>query len=116
MDRRLLRRVLGYARPYRRLLWVVLATIVLTTLVGLVPPLLMRDLIDRAIPGRNLGRVTLLGLGMVAVPLVNGVIGVAQRWATARAGEGIIFDLRTSLFAHLQRMSLAFFTGPGPAS
>jgi len=48
------------------------------------------------------------------VPLVNGVIGVAQRWASARAGEGIIFDLRTSLFAHLQRMSLAFFTGARP--
>ncbi|MFH1331002.1 MAG: ABC transporter ATP-binding protein [Actinomycetota bacterium] len=114
MDRRLLRRVLGYARPYHRLLWVVLATIVLITLAGLAPPLLMRDLIDRAIPGKNLSRVTLLGLGMVAVPLVSGVIGVAQRWATARAGEGIIFDLRTSLFAHLQRMSLAFFTGARP--
>ncbi|MBS1196039.1 MAG: transporter related protein, partial [Actinobacteria bacterium] len=111
---RLLRRVLSYARPYRWLLWLVVATIVLSALVGLVPPLLMRDLIDRAIPDGNLGRVTLLGLGMVAVPLVNGVIGVAQRWASARAGEGVIFDLRTALFAHLQRMSLAFFTGARP--
>jgi ATP-binding cassette subfamily B protein len=41
---------------------------------------------------------------------VNGIIGVAQRWASARAGEGIIFDLRTALYGHLQRMSLAFFT------
>jgi len=114
LDRRLLRRVLAYARPYRRMLWLVLATLVLSAMVGLVPPLLMRDLIDRAIPAGRLGRVTLLGLGMVAVPLLNGVIGVAQRWATARAGEGIIFDLRTSLFAHLQRMSLAFFTGARP--
>jgi ATP-binding cassette subfamily B protein len=114
VDRHLLRRVLGYARPYRWMLWLVLVTIVLTALVGLVPPLLMRDLIDRAIPGGNLSRVTLLGLGMVAVPLVNGFIGVGQRWASSRAGEGIIFDLRTSLFAHLQRMSLAFFTGARP--
>ena len=114
MDRRLLRRVLSYAGPYRWLLAAVLATIVITSLVGLVPPLLMRDLIDRAIPAGNLGRVTLLGLGMVAVPLVNGMVGVAQRWASARAGEGIIFDLRTALFAHLQRMSLAFFTGARP--
>jgi len=114
MDRRLARRVLAYARPYRRLLWLVLATIVGSTLVGLVPPLLMRDLIDRAIPGGALGRVTLLGLGMVAVPLVNGLIGVVQRWASARVGEGIIFDLRTALFSHLQRMSLAFFTGARP--
>lgn len=106
--------MLGYARPYRWLLWLVLATIVLSTMAGLVPPLLMRDLIDRAIPGGNLGRVTLLGLGMVAIPLANGIIGVAQRWASARAGEGIIFDLRTALFAHLQRMSLGFFTGARP--
>ena len=114
LDRRLLRRVLGYARPYRGLLGLVLVTIVVSSVIGLAPPLLMRDLIDRAIPDGNLGRVTLLGLGMVAVPLVNGVIGVAQRWASARAGEGIIFDLRTSLFGHLQRMSLAFFTGARP--
>lgn len=114
LDRRLLRRVVGYARPYGGLLTLVLVTIVASAVIGLAPPLLMRDLIDRAIPDGNLGRVTLLGLGMVAVPLVNGVIGVAQRWASARAGEGIIFDLRTSLFGHLQRMSLAFFTGARP--
>jgi len=106
--------VLGYARPYRGLLGLVLATIALISVVGLLPPLLMRDLIDRAIPDGNLARVTLLGLGMVAVPLVNGVIGVAQRWASARAGEGVIFDLRTALFGHLQRMSLGFFTGARP--
>ncbi|MBP1632531.1 MAG: transporter related protein, partial [Acidobacteria bacterium] len=114
LDRRLLRRVLGYARPNRGLLGLVVATVVLSSLVGLAPPLLMRDLIDRAIPDGDLGRVTLLGLGMVAVPLVNGVIGVLQRWASARAGEGIIFDLRTAVFGHLQRMSLAFFTGARP--
>jgi ATP-binding cassette subfamily B protein len=114
LDRRLLRRVLGYARPYRGLLALVLGTVALISVVGLVPPLLMRDLIDRAIPDGNLARVTLLGLGMVAVPLVNGIVGVAQRWASARAGEGVIFDLRTALFGHLQRMSLAFFTGARP--
>jgi len=114
VDRTLLLRVLRYARPYKALLAAVLATIVVITLVSLLPPLLMRDLIDRAIPDEDLGRVTLLGLAMVAVPLVNGVIGVVQRWASAKAGEGIIFDLRTSLFGHLQRMSLAFFTSTRP--
>jgi ATP-binding cassette subfamily B protein len=113
-DRALLRRVLEYARPYRRLLGVVLATIVVITLVSLLPPLIMRDLIDRAIPGENIGRVTVLGLLMVAVPLVNGFVGVVQRWASSKAGEGIIFDLRTSLYGHLQRMSLAFYTGTRP--
>jgi ATP-binding cassette subfamily B protein len=96
------------------MLLVVLATIVVITLISLLPPLLMRDLIDSAIPGEDLGRVTVLGILMVAVPLVNGVVGVVQRWASSRAGEGIIFDLRSSLYAHLQRMSLAFFTGTRP--
>jgi len=114
MDRALLSRVLGYARPYLKLLAVVMVTIVIITLISLVPPLLMRDLIDRAIPDRDLSRVTVLGLAMVAVPLLAGVVGVVQRWASASAGEGVIFDLRTSLYGHLQRMSLAFFTGTRP--
>ena len=106
--------MVAYAKPYRGVLAVVLVTIVVITLVSLVPPLLMRDLLDRAIPDEDLGRVTILGLGMVAVPIVNGVVGVLQRWASARAGEGIIFDLRRNLYGHLQRMSLAFFTNTRP--
>jgi ATP-binding cassette subfamily B protein len=113
-DRALFRRVMAYARPYRGLLAVVIGTIVLITLVSLLPPLLMRDLIDKAIPAEDLGRVTLLGLGMVAIPIVNGIVGVVQRWASARAGEGIIFDLRTGVYSHLQRMSLGFFTTTRP--
>jgi ATP-binding cassette subfamily B protein len=70
----------------------------------------MRALIDTAIPAGDLRMVTLLGLGMVAVPLVNGVVGVIQRRSTAKMGEGIIYDLRRQLFDHLQHMSLGFFT------
>jgi ATP-binding cassette subfamily B protein len=110
IDRVLLRRVLGYARGYRTQLILVLITIVVISLLSLLPPLLMRGLIDVAIENRDLRLATLLGLGMVAVPLVNGVVGVAQRWASASMGEGIIFDLRCQLFAHLQAMSLGFFT------
>ena len=114
LDRALLRRVFDYAKPYKGLLAVVLVTIVVITLVSLLPPLIMRDLIDRAIPDEDIGRVTVLGVLMVLVPLVNGVVGVVQRWASSKAGEGIIFDLRTALYGHLQRMSLAFFTGTRP--
>jgi ATP-binding cassette subfamily B protein len=109
-DRALIKRVLGYANPYRVELALVFVTIILITAVTLLPPLLIRDLLDRAIPDENLGRVTVLGILMVAVPLVNGVLGVLQRWASARAGEGIIFDLRRQLFSHLQGMSMRFFT------
>ena len=89
---------------------VVLVTIVIISLLSLLPPLLIGDLIDNAIPNEDLSRVTLLGAGMVLVPLLNGAFGVLQRWASASIGEGIIFDLRCQLFGHLQRMSLGFFT------
>src|SRR3990172_827330 len=114
IDRALLRRVARYAGPSRGLLILVMATIVVITLVSLVPPLLMRNLIDAAIPAGSLTRVTWLGVAMVAVPIMNGVVGVAQRWASAKAGEGIIFDLRTGVYSHLQRMSLGFFTATRP--
>ncbi|MDJ0924640.1 MAG: ABC transporter ATP-binding protein, partial [Acidimicrobiia bacterium] len=89
---------------------IVLVTILIISLLSLLPPLLIGDLIDNAIPDEDLGRVTLLGIGMVLVPLLNGGFGVLQRWASATIGEGIIYDLRRQLFAHLQRMSLGFFT------
>lgn len=110
IDRTLLARVVGYARPYRGHLVLILGTIVVITLLSLIPPLLMRTLIDDAIPEANLTLVTWLGLAMVAVPLVNGAVGVLQRRSTAAMGEGIIYDLRRQLFDHLQSMSLGFFT------
>ncbi len=106
----MLRRVLDYGLVYKKEMVIVLVTIVIISLLTLLPPLLIGDLIDNAIPNENLGRVTWLGVGMVLVPLLNGAFGVLQRWASATIGEGIIFDLRRALFGHLQRMSLGFFT------
>ncbi len=106
----MLRRVLGYGAPYKGKIALVLATIVVISGLTLVPPLIMRSLIDTAIPKEDLRMVTWLGVGMVAVPLINGAVGVLQRWASAAIGEGIIFDLRCQLYGHLQRMSLGFFT------
>ena len=102
--------MLSYGAPYKGKIAIVLATIVVISGLTLVPPLIMRSLIDTAIPNEDLGMVTWLGLGMVAVPLINGAVGVLQRWASAAIGEGIIFDLRCQLYGHLQRMSLGFFT------
>ena len=100
----------GYGRPYKWLLVGVLVTILAVSVLSVIPPLLIRELVDRAIPEADIGRLTLLGVGMVAVPLVNVSVGTLQRWMSARAGEGIIFDLRCSLYTHLQAMSLRFFT------
>lgn len=115
LDRQLLRRVWGYGRPYRGLLfWVVLTIFVISGL-GVVPPILIRSLIDDALTSSgeffgDMGFVSLLGAAMVAVPLVNAAVGVFQRYLSAQVGEGIIYDLRRQLFAHLEQMSLAFFT------
>ncbi|HLT95450.1 MAG TPA: ABC transporter ATP-binding protein [Acidimicrobiia bacterium] len=110
VDRALLRRVWSYARPYRGTLLGILVTVLVISGLGVVPPILIRYLIDVAIPNRDLGLLTLLGAGMVLVPLVSALVGVLQRWWSSKAGEGIIFDLRRELFQHLSRMSLRFFT------
>ncbi len=106
----LLRRVAGYARPYWGQAALMLGTILVISMMSLIPPLLYRDLIDHAIPARDFRRLNLLALGMVGIPLLNGLVGVGQRYLSARIGEGIIFDLRCDLFQHLQRMSMRFFT------
>jgi ATP-binding cassette subfamily B protein len=110
VSRQLLGRVLGYGRSYWRSLALMLTAIAATALIGLVPPLLYRDLIDNVLPNRDMSRLNLLALGMIGIPIVSGLIGVGQRYLSARIGEGIIFDLRQGMYDHLQRMSLRFFT------
>lgn len=88
----------------------ILLTIIVISGLSVLPAILIRLLVDEAIPNGDIAQLTLLGLGMILVPFINAVIGVAQRWVSSRVGEGIIFDLRRELFAHLQRMSLRFFT------
>lgn len=87
-----------------------LVTIIVISSLSVVPALLIRRLVDHAIPEKDIQQLTFLGIGMIMVPLINAVVGVAQRWYSSRVGEGIIFDLRQELFAHLQKMSLRFFT------
>ena len=110
VSRQLLRRVLGYARPYWRSLALMVAAIGVTALLGLIPPLLYRDLIDNVLPNKDFARLNWLALGMIGIPVVIGLIGVGQRYLSARVGEGIIADLRQAMYGHLQSMSLRFFT------
>jgi ATP-binding cassette subfamily B protein len=110
IDRAVLRRVAAYARPYTGRIVVQLLTILVITGLTLVPPLLMRALIDDALPNRDIWQLNLLAAGMVLVPLLNGLTGVLQRYVSSHIGEGIIFDLRRAVFDHLQRQSLRFFT------
>jgi ATP-binding cassette subfamily B protein len=110
LSRGVVRRVWGYARPYRAQMLAFLATIGALALLGVVPPLLVRTLINDAIPRRSYHLVDLIALAAIGVALANAGLSLAQRWISARVGEGLIFDLRTSLFDHVQRQPLAFFT------
>ena len=110
LNRALLLRVIYTARPYWGRAMLMLTGILIISLLGLIPPLLIRDLIDHALPARDVGRLNLLALGMIAVPLLSGLIDVGQRYLGANIGEGMIANLRQALYAHMERMSLRFFT------
>jgi ATP-binding cassette subfamily B protein len=84
--------------------------IVLSSLVSLVPPFLLRDLFDVALPRGDAALVTTLALGMLAITLAGSVFNVVQAYLSTTVGQQIMHDLRTAVYQHLQRMSLAFFT------
>ena len=104
------RRVLAFARPYRRELAVFVTLVVLAAAVSVVTPLLVRRLLDDAIPNRDLGLVRDIFLMYAGLVLFDGVLSLANRWYSSRIGEGLIFDLRTQVFDHVQHMPIAFFT------
>lgn len=110
LDRQLLRRVFAYGKPHWRAVSIVMVTIVFISLLDLIPPLLYRELIDHVLPNRDAARLNLLALAMFGIPVISGLISVVQRNYSARAGEGIIYDLRQQMYVHLQQMSLRFFT------
>jgi ATP-binding cassette subfamily B protein len=110
VTRDLLLRVLNYARPYWGQLAAMLITILVGTGLSLVTPLIFRSLIDQVLPSKDLNRLKLYALILLLIPVFNSIISVVQRRLNAAIGEGVIYDLRGSLFARLQRMSLRFFT------
>ncbi len=105
-----LRRVAGLFRPYRARLGGLLGLICLTSLLSVVSPFLLRGVIDKAIPEHNVGLLSALVGGMIAVSVVSGVFGVVQTLISNQVGQRVMHDLRAAVYAHLQRMSLAFFT------
>ncbi len=105
-----LRRIGALFRPYRARLTGLLALIFVSAGLGVVSPFLLREVIDVAIPKHNTQLLSLLVGGMIALSIIGGVIGVAQTWISNQVGQRVMHDLRASVYAHLQRMSLAFFT------
>ena len=105
-----LRRIGRLFGPHRWQLATVTALIVASSLVGLASPFLLRAVIDTALPDRNLRLLAWLVASMVAVAAVTSAFGVIQTWISTKAGQQVMHELRTSVFTHLQRQSIAFFT------
>jgi ATP-binding cassette subfamily B protein len=107
---RTLRRMVAFFKPYKAQVAVVLAAILLTSFIGLINPILLKLLIDIAIPQRDWGLLNLFVGLMIVLPIVSGLIGVGQSYLNNVIGQSVMHDLRTALYAHLQKMPLRFFT------
>jgi ATP-binding cassette, subfamily B, bacterial len=105
-----LRRVTRLFRPYKLKLGTVLLLIGFSALLGIASPFLLREVLDQAIPEQDTTLLTWLVAGMIAVAVVSGALSVAQTWLSNIVGQEVMHDLRTAVYRHLQRLSLAFFT------
>ena len=105
-----LRRIGRLFTPYRWPLAIVIAIIAASSVVGMASPFLLRAVIDNALPQQNLTLLVWLVIGMLAVAAVTSALGVVQTWISTKVGQQVMHRLRTDVFAHLQRQSIAFFT------
>jgi len=110
IERDVLKRVLGLCRPYRRQLIGFLVTVILAAVVGAIPPLILRSLLDTAVPEDDRTMVFALAGLAVFLAITSSALSLVQRWYSAKIGEGLIYDLRLGLFDHVQRLPLSFFT------
>jgi ATP-binding cassette, subfamily B, bacterial len=105
-----LRRIGRLFRPHRRRLAAVLGLILVSAGLGMVSPFLLREVLDTAIPEEDTRLLAFLVAGMIGISIATGVIGVGQTWLSNLVGQRVMHDLRSAVYRHLQRMSLAFFT------
>jgi ATP-binding cassette subfamily B protein len=103
-------RIAALFRPYRARLSSVLGLIAISAGLGMITPFLLKDVLDHAIPDRDTTRLAWLVGGMIAISIATGVIGVGQTWLSNLVGQRVMHDLRSAVYRHLQRLSLAFFT------
>ncbi|HYO39539.1 MAG TPA: ABC transporter ATP-binding protein [Nocardioidaceae bacterium] len=110
VSRETVRRVVGFARPHRPSIGLFLVLTVLDAALVVVTPLLVKKIVDDGILEQDTELVVVLALAVAGVAVVDAAFALGMGWLSSRIGEGLIYDLRTSVFAHVQRMSLAFFT------
>jgi len=104
------RRIAALFRPHRLRLGAVLGLILVSALMGAVSPFLLREILDTAIPDGDTTLLSLLAGGMIAIAVATGALGVAQTLLSNQVGQGVMHELRSAVYRHLQRLSLAFFT------
>jgi ATP-binding cassette subfamily B protein len=104
------RRILRFAAPYKRILMFFLVLVVVDAVIGAANPLLFREIINQGIVRHRSGLIVTLALIVAGLAVADAVLSLGQRFVSARIGEGLIFDMRTKVFAHVQKMPLAFFT------
>ncbi|MGA1706263.1 MAG: ABC transporter ATP-binding protein [Candidatus Nanopelagicaceae bacterium] len=104
------KRIIGYARPYKSWLAAYLLTVIIDALLVVATPLLIKQLIDEGVVPGNSSLVTRLAFAVAGIAILDALFNMIGRWYSARIGEGLIFDLRTGVFTHVQRQSIAFFT------
>ncbi|HEX7659756.1 MAG TPA: ABC transporter ATP-binding protein [Pseudonocardiaceae bacterium] len=104
------RRMFRFARPYRNLLIGFLGMVVVDATISVANPLLYRDIINHGILGKNVNLIVVLALVLGGLAVFDALLSIGQRWVSSKVGEGLIFDLRTGVFDHVQRMPLAFFS------
>ncbi|TCM42639.1 ABC transporter ATP-binding protein [Kribbella sp. VKM Ac-2568] len=114
VDRKLakgtLKRILRFAKPFKWHISIFLLLVVISAFLVIASPLLFKKIVDDGISKGNAGLVTALALVVALLAVVEAALGLMQRWFSARIGEGLIYDLRTKVFAHVQQMPVAFFT------
>lgn len=103
------RRILGLLRPYRGRLAVFLTLVTVEAFIGVLDPLIYREIINGGILGGDAALVVRFALLVAVLAIVDGAILLVQRWVSLRIGEGLMFDMRTRVFSHVQRMGIAFF-------
>jgi len=103
-------RIASYGRPYKSQITIFMATVVIEALLVISSPLLLRQLIDKGVIPGDTALVTKLALIVGLLAVVDAIFNIFGRWYSARIGEGLIYDLRSEVFAHIQRQSIAFFT------
>jgi ATP-binding cassette, subfamily B, bacterial len=104
------RRIYQFAQPYYRQIVALLVLVVLDAMLVVATPLLAKRIIDDGVIPKDTRVVTVLALVVAVIAVVDAFINLAQRWYSARIGEGLIYDMRSQVFAHVQRMPVAFFT------